>query len=123
LLRGVVNLARKKDGSCTRAKNRAAPRGVLKETCVEAFLDEKLPLRRALATRQDYRVHNFQIARRAHKYVLDAHARERRCMRFKVTLNGQYSDFHSLFAHQFQPQTNLSFRGAPRAEESLLPLV
>jgi len=97
LLRRVVNFARQQDRSGARAKNRAAARGVRKQAFVETFLDQKFPLRRALAARQNDGVHAFEIARRAHKYVLDAHARERRRVRFKITLNGEYSDFYRFF--------------------------
>ena len=67
------------------------------ETFVQAFFDEEFPLRGAFAARQNNRVHAFEIARRAHKYVIDAHARERRRVRFKITLNGEYSDFYCFF--------------------------
>jgi hypothetical protein len=76
------------DGSRARAKDCSTLLGIRDEAFVEAFLDQKFPLRGAFAARQDDRVHAFQVAGRAHKYVLDAHARERRCVRLEVTLYG-----------------------------------
>jgi hypothetical protein len=58
------------------------------EALVETFPDQKFPLRGAFAARQDDRVHTLQVAGCAHKYVVDAHARERRCVRLEVTLYG-----------------------------------
>ena len=99
------------NGTRTRAKRRAAARGVGQQSFVEAFLDEKFPLRSALAARKNHGIHAFHIAGRAYEHVVDAHPRKRGPVRFKISLNGEYPDFHALFLINFSvhqdPQRNL----------------
>src|ERR1019366_5942257 len=96
-LRGIANFTRHQDCARASAKNRAASRGMFTQSVVEAFLDKEFPLRGTFAAGQNNRVHPFEIARRAHKYIPGAQALELRGMRFKIALNGEYADFHAFF--------------------------
>jgi len=103
LLRRVVNLSRQQDGPGACTEDSAATRCMGKQALVEAFLNQKFPLRGALTARQNDSVHAFEITRRADKHVLNAQAREYRRVRLKVSLNGKYSDFCG-FPHRTRNQ-------------------
>jgi hypothetical protein len=98
-LRMTAKSARPSDscsGLWTSRASRIAPLRIFTESLVETFLDQKLPLRRALATGQDDRVHTLEIAGRPHKDVVDTHPCEGRCVRLKITLDSKDSDLHDL---------------------------
>ncbi len=93
-LLGVVNFVRQQNGSGARAKHRAAARGMFPQRLIEAFLDQKFPLRGAFAAGQNDRVDAGEISRRTNENMIDTHARKRRGVGFKIALNGQDSDPH-----------------------------
>src|SRR3974390_2654652 len=93
------HLLREKDRPGARAEEGASASSKFTETLVERFLSEKFPLRGAFAAGQNDGVHAGKIGGSAHKHVLDTEAHERRGVSFKISLNGQDSNFHLLSAH------------------------
>ena len=99
------------DGARACAEGGTAPRGMGKQSFIEAFLDKKFPLRRAFAARKNHGIYAFHIAGRAYEHVFDAHSRKRGPVRFKISLNSEYPDFHAFFLMNFSVPSVEFLRG------------
>jgi len=95
-LRRVAHLLRQQNRTSASREDRSAARGVLTQSCVEAFLGEELPLRRAFAAGKNHCVHAIEVAARANKHVLDAQPQQHGSVSLKVSLDGKNSNFHVL---------------------------